>query len=774
MGTTTTVRPEPVAGPTWTERGSSAYRRVSLALVLAGFVTFSLLYSVQPLLPAFAQDFRVGPAESSLALSRSTGFLAIAILCAAAVSEVVVGRRLMFASLIGAAILNMVDAIAPSWQALLIARAMEGFVLGGVPAVAMAYLAAEIHPRGLGLSVGLCVGGAAFGGMFGRVIVGALTQFTSWRMAFGGMRLFDLVAAVGFFVLLPVPRNFVRQPQRKLRSHLAAWHGHLRPGPLPLLFLIGCLLMGAFVAVYNYAAFRLTGAPNKLDDTEISLIFLVYLFGAASSGIAGALSDRHGRGPVLIAGIAIAGIGVALTLLHPATGIICGIAVLTIGFFIGHSTASGWVPSAAVGAKGHASSLCLLAYYLGSSVIGSMGGWFWSAGRWPAVAAFVIVLLTLASLAGLLLLRWRPPLSERGEAYRAFRMVEKRPENSPVAGLLPCINGMLRAGGSGYCRKIPDPDPGSRWQCHMVIARRDGRSAGRSFVDPIVEPFVIDAERLEVSRDLHGPRQKVLDGGFSGIADRMTLCNAQLPIDLQMKFDKGSIASVSGPQVMNGADARARQNHIPDMQAIAFGEFAIEKLRENAVADAVGVPHHVSRDQERDNRIGAFPAGRFCDDERNQHAGVERDIAHIMRTVGCNCGRAGLAHNPRLQGDESGRRDHTAEDHHYSDIECSERHRKHKPLDRLDGEHDACAREKGRLRETSDRLAFAMAKPMIPVGWLPGKTHPEKSHEAGSRVHKGVDRRSQQSDRTRGKPCDEFHRDQAYRDEQAGTGRKLA
>lgn len=404
MSAATLARSERAGEPAWTERGSATYRRVSLALFLAGFATFSLLYCVQPLLPAFAQDFRVGPAESSLALSLSTGSLAIAILCAGAVSTVVGRRGLMFASLVGAAMFNMVDAVAPDWRTLLIAQVLKGLVLGGVPAVAMAYLAEEIHPRGLGLSMGLYVGGTAFGGMFGRVIIGALTQFTSWRIAIGAMGLLDLAAAIGFVVLLPEQRNFVRQAQLKPRYHLAAWHSHLRPGPLPFLFLTGCLLMGAFVTIYNYAAFRLTGAPYRLSDSDISSIFLVYLLGMASAGLAGTLSDRYGRGPVLLAGIVIAGIGVVLTLLQPVAAIICGIAVLTIGFFIGHSIASGWVVEAAVGAKGHASSLYLLAYYLGSSVMGSVGGWFWSAGQWPAVAAFVIALLALTVVTDLMLL----------------------------------------------------------------------------------------------------------------------------------------------------------------------------------------------------------------------------------------------------------------------------------------------------------------------------------------------------------------------------------
>lgn len=46
----------------WTRRGTSAYRRISIALFLAGFATFSLLYCVQPLLPDLARDFHVGAA----------------------------------------------------------------------------------------------------------------------------------------------------------------------------------------------------------------------------------------------------------------------------------------------------------------------------------------------------------------------------------------------------------------------------------------------------------------------------------------------------------------------------------------------------------------------------------------------------------------------------------------------------------------------------------------------------------------------------------------
>lgn len=385
----------------YTARGSAAYRRISVGLFLAGFATFSLIYCVQPLLPALASDFAVSPAASSLALSLTTGLLAIAILCAGAGSEMLSRRGLMFGSMAAAAVLNIVAAAAPSWTVLLAIRALEGFVLGGVPAVAMAYLAEEIEPRGLGFSMGLYVAGTAFGGMFGRVGIGALMELASWRHALGILGAIDLAAAVGFLLLLPPSRNFTPRRRFDAAYHLSAWRAHLRHPGLPFLFMVGCFCMGAFVTVYNYASFRLSAPPYSLTPTELSLIFVVYMLGMAASSAAGAMADRFGRDRVLAIGILVAGGGVLLTLLSSLTGIIGGIAVLTIGFFAAHSVASGWIGRMAAQAKGHASSLYLLAYYVGSSVMGSVGGWFWTSGGWPAVAGFALALLAVALVAAL-------------------------------------------------------------------------------------------------------------------------------------------------------------------------------------------------------------------------------------------------------------------------------------------------------------------------------------------------------------------------------------
>ncbi|GEP03142.1 MFS transporter [Methylobacterium oxalidis] len=381
---------------TWTEPGTGPYRRISAALFLAGFSTFSLIYAVQPLLPGLVDEFGISPSASSLALSLTTGFLAFSILCAGAVSETVSRRGLMFGSMTGAALLHIGSALAPSWHAVLALRALEGILLGGVPAVAMAYLAEEIHPRALGAAMGLYVGGTAFGGMMGRVGIGILAEFASWRTALGVLGAVDLAAALGFFVLLPASRNVVRRRGVSLVHHRDAWLKHLRNPGLPLLFAIGFLVLGAYVSTFNYLTFRLTAAPYGFSQGQISAIFTVFLFGVAASTLAGSLADRLGRGPVLIAGVLTMAAGTALTCLAALGGIFAGIVAVTAGFFIAHAVASGWVGRMAQGSKGHAASLYLLAYYLGSSLMGSAGGWFWSAAGWPAVAGFNAGLLALA------------------------------------------------------------------------------------------------------------------------------------------------------------------------------------------------------------------------------------------------------------------------------------------------------------------------------------------------------------------------------------------
>jgi YNFM family putative membrane transporter len=93
--------------------------------------------------------------------------------------------------------------------------------------------------------------------------------------------------------------------------------------------------------------------------------------------------------------------------------VILGLVLLTVGFFGGHSVASSWVGRRASllpgGSPAQASALYLFAYYLGSSIGGSLGGVAFDHAGWLGLVGYVTVLLLGAIGLGLLLRRIPSP-----------------------------------------------------------------------------------------------------------------------------------------------------------------------------------------------------------------------------------------------------------------------------------------------------------------------------------------------------------------------------
>ena len=114
------------AAETRIQQGTPAFRRTALALFLAGFSTFGLLYTVQPLLPEFSRHFGVSAAGSAMSLSLTTGTLAVAMLLAGLLSDAIGRRPLMIAALLASATLSLCTALVDDWTTLLVLRTLLG------------------------------------------------------------------------------------------------------------------------------------------------------------------------------------------------------------------------------------------------------------------------------------------------------------------------------------------------------------------------------------------------------------------------------------------------------------------------------------------------------------------------------------------------------------------------------------------------------------------------------------------------------------------------
>lgn len=389
--------------------GSPGYRRALIGALCAGLASYNAMYATQAVLPNLASFFDASPTVVALTVSATTGALALLVVPIGIVSERVGRRRVLQVSVLLATVLSLLLALMPNIGSLIALRALQGVAIAGVPAVAMTYLSEEIHPGHLARVMGFYIAGNTLGGLLGRLIPGVALEFFEWQGAVLSGGLFALTAAVLTAFILPPQRNFT--PKNITWSHeIAAFRGHFSNPTLVKLFVLPFLMMGTFVSLYNYLGFRLIqefGLPASLA----AFVFVLYLSGTWSSARAGAYIQRFGRGEVLAGSMALALLGLALLAAPWLVTTALGAFLFTAAFFAAHSTASSWVTQAAENDRAEASSTYILSYYLGSSIIGGVSGFFFSH-SWITLIAWLGALFAIA-LAVALVLRGGKPRKPR-------------------------------------------------------------------------------------------------------------------------------------------------------------------------------------------------------------------------------------------------------------------------------------------------------------------------------------------------------------------------
>ena len=371
-------------------KGSAAYRKVLAGLAFAGVATFAQLYSTQAVLPMMAADLQVTAAQAALTISLATVGLAVTVLPWSFLADRIGRVRAMMWGISAATVLGLLVPLATTFPMLLGLRMLEGMALGGIPAIAIAYLNEEVNKAYAAMAAGSYVAGTTLGGLAGRLVAGAAGELWGWRAAALAVSVLAAAATVLFLVLVPQARGFTAAAAGGFRGALRILAVHGRNPRLLALYVQAFLLMGGFVAVYNYLGFRLTGEPFSLPATVISLIFLAYLSGTVSSRWAGGLTLRFGRRSVMISGTVLMVVGLALTLTQLLALIMAGLLLFTGGFFAAHSVGAGWTGVIATTGRAQAASLYNLAYYLGSSIIGWAGGLVFQSLGWTALALTVI------------------------------------------------------------------------------------------------------------------------------------------------------------------------------------------------------------------------------------------------------------------------------------------------------------------------------------------------------------------------------------------------
>ncbi|WP_249870258.1 MFS transporter [Oceanobacillus saliphilus] len=379
--------------------------KITFSLAFASFFVFASMYVVQPLLPLFVSEFNISVSESTLALSMTIVGLIIGLVILGFFSDRVGRTFFIKISLIGSVIPFFLIPIADSFYLIVLLRFIQGFALAGLPAASLAYLNEEIDRRSVGVATALYISSNALGGMAGRVVTGYVTDHYSWETAFYVFAVIGLLILVVVLFLLP-KSNFFEASKLPFKKDIEGMAFHLKNPAILLVIGIGVVLQFSFTSIWTYLPFHLEAEPFSLSLESISYTFFAYGLGVIGAPLGGWLAARLGLKKVRISGMIVLSLGAFITFSLSVTIIIIGLCVLCLGFFTAHALTAASVTEQATHHKGSASSLYLVAYYIGVTLGSSAVGPIWDSAGWNGIVLFA-GLLPLVYLAFVILMQKR-------------------------------------------------------------------------------------------------------------------------------------------------------------------------------------------------------------------------------------------------------------------------------------------------------------------------------------------------------------------------------
>lgn len=279
---------------------------IFLAVVFASLISrLSYQMARSPVLPAFAADLGAGPELLGVIVAASTITGVFFKLPAGALSDILGRKRMMVLGALFFALPPFFYPFADDPYSLLAIRFVHGFATAVFSPVAAAYVAG-LGERGRGARLGWFASandiGATGGPMLGGFILYFSASFSITYLTVGVLGVLSLIVVL----LLPdmdSPRERALKTFGERAAEFSQGLGEVFATP-PILIASGI----EAVMYFGYAAFLgflpIYAKTVGLNDAEIALVLGAQLVAAMiAKPVAGRLSDRLGRKPVIIVGL---------------------------------------------------------------------------------------------------------------------------------------------------------------------------------------------------------------------------------------------------------------------------------------------------------------------------------------------------------------------------------------------------------------------------------------------------------------------------------------
>jgi len=374
---------EPARTEVMTMRGFTADAALrSLVIGLIAFLTVVDLFATQAILPSLTERYNVTPAAMGFAVNASTMGMATASLVIGVLSPRLERRHGILVSLILLAVPTTLLAVAPDLTTFTVLRVIQGLCMASAFALTLAYLGEQCSSMDARGAFAAYIAGNVASNLVGRLGSAAITDTLGLASNFYFFALLNLAGAVlVYFTIRRVEPMHATAPAHSL---LEAAFDHWRNPALRAAFAIGFCILFAFIGTFTFVNFVLVRPPLSLGRMDLGFVYFVFLPSIVTTVFGGKAVARFGTQPTIWGALAVAGIGLPLTLTLHLAAVLTGMILVGAGLFFAQAAATSFVGQAAHENRGVASGTYLASYFLGglvgSAVLGQVFDlWGWAA-----------------------------------------------------------------------------------------------------------------------------------------------------------------------------------------------------------------------------------------------------------------------------------------------------------------------------------------------------------------------------------------------------------
>lgn len=334
-------------------------------LSLGGLLERFQIFLAIPLVPVISQAFNVSELSaawvgSAYGFTYATGYLIFAPL-----SDRYGRKKVVVSGLVALIPLTLAIGFSPSFEILLLFRAIQGFAGSTFVPTVLAYISEVLSPPFRPIGLACMTTGLLLSGIVAQLYSSAIALNYGWRWVFWGLAI--AYTALTFVIAIQIPENVRQKSNISILGIYQNMAALLKRRSLVVVYLAGFAMFFSFVAMYSGLGSYLSNNYG-VDQQGLFLIRAAGAPGILISPISGKLAQRWGSKQVAIVGLILAILGLLLEITtSPLPLLVLATVIFVTGVAITAPALLSLVSTFATDAKGSGQAIHSFVLFTGAS-----------------------------------------------------------------------------------------------------------------------------------------------------------------------------------------------------------------------------------------------------------------------------------------------------------------------------------------------------------------------------------------------------------------------